>query len=242
MTHSSSQYSTGGSITNTVVGSSGAFGVRSWPLYLLDIVPLTKNATAYAASQSPAAAALTLSAGTGITTMVDYTNTTRYVADVARTIVIVSGGNDSGITFLARGYDLYGAAMSEAITGANAGTATGKKAFKSVISITPSAAAAGTVTAGTSDVLGMPVQVSDKGYVSVLGWNNTIGYDTGTFTVSDTTTPATSTTGDTRGTYLPSSATNGSKRLVTSICLNSVQLTSAPSAAGVIAILGVTQA
>src|SRR5262249_54376301 len=49
---------------------------------------------------------------------------------VARNVRITSGGNDTGITFTVSGYDVYGFPMSEAITGANAGIASGKKAFK----------------------------------------------------------------------------------------------------------------
>lgn len=242
MTHSSTKFVCGGAITNPTVGSSGGFGVINWPTYTYDIVPLTKNASGYAASQSPSSSALTLTAGTGVTSSVDTFGVTRYAADVPRCVTITSGGNDSGITFTVKGYDVYGAAMSEKITGSNGSTATGKKAFLSVTSITPSGAVASTVTAGTADTFGMPVQVIDKCYIDTQNWNNTTSIDAGTFTVADQTSPATTTTGDVRGTYAPSSASDGTKRLVMGIILNATQTNSSQAAANAVAILGVTQA
>lgn len=241
MTHSSSMFICGGAITNPVVGSSGGFGVQNWPSYLLDIVPLTKNATAFAASQSPAAGSITLTAGTGVTTTVDAFGVTRYVADVARCVTVVSGGNDSGISFLITGYDIYGARMTQLLTGTNGSTATTLKAFKSVISVVPNGSVASTVTVGTSDTFGVPVQVSDKGYIDVQNWANTTAIDSGTFTVSDQTTPATNLTGDVRGTYVPSSASNGLRRLVFVSVLSATQVNNTDAAANAIAILGVAQ-
>lgn len=241
MTHSSSIYATGGAITNPTVGSSGGFGVKTWPSYLLDIVPLTKNATAFAASQTLAGAGnIALTAGTGVTASV-VNNVTRYTADVERCVTITSAGNDSGITFLVSGYDLYGAPMTSQVTGANAGVATTLKAFMSIVSIAASAATASTVTAGTADIFGMPTQVIDKGYISTLNWAEVIGEDGGTFVIADLTSPATKSTGDVRGTYLPSSASNGTKRLVVQILLNATQINSSPAVANTTAILGVTQ-
>ena len=43
--------------------------------------------------------------------------------------------------------------------------------------------------------------------------------DAGTFAAADTTSPATTTTNDVRGTYVPSSAPDGAKRLVMGILL-----------------------
>ena len=42
-------------------------------------------------------------------------------------------------------------------------------------------------------------------------WNNTLAQDAGTFVAADATSPATSATGDPRGTYLPSSASDGTR-------------------------------
>ncbi len=134
---------------------------------------------------------------------------------VARAVRIVSAGNDTSATFAVVGYDVYGYAMSETITGAN-GTATGKKAFKFITSITPAGTLSGSaVTVGTTDVIGLPLR-SD--YVSDLSINMAdaaITASTG-YVAADTTT-ATATTGDVRGTYLLQTASDGSRRLRISI-------------------------
>ena len=72
MTHFSDGLEVGGAVTNPTVGSTGGFGVHTKQSGYLDIVPLTKNATALAASQSMTGAGnLALTAGTSVTTAVD---------------------------------------------------------------------------------------------------------------------------------------------------------------------------
>lgn len=133
---------------------------------------------------------------------------------VARNIRITSGGNDSGITFTVSGYDLYGYPQTETITGANAGIAAGKKAFKFVTSVVQSAAVASTMSVGTGDVFGFPMLTSFWGDQTVI-WNNTnIAVNTG-YLAADTTSPATSTTGDVRGTYaVQTNPSDGTRRLM----------------------------
>lgn len=216
--------------------SSGGFGFGPvGRLYIMDIVPLTLNASAYAASQSPGGASITLSAGTGVTAVVDIFGITRYTADVPRGVTVSSGGNDSGITFLIKGYDQYGNAMSQTLTGSNGGTATTTKTFMSVISVQPSAAAATTITVGTADLFGLPVSVIDAGYIGNIGWNNTLADNGGTFVVADQTSPATSLTGDVRGTYAQTgAASNGSRRLVIEILLSELNIGTAQTVIGVL--------
>lgn len=150
---------------------------------------------------------------------------------LARNVRITSGGNDSGITFLVSGYDVYGYAMTESITGANAGVASGKKAFKWITSITPSGAAASTVSAGTGDVYGLPLRADSFGYVYIIWNNSAVTANTG-FLAADTTNPATSTTGDARGTYATQSASDGTKRLEIGITLNITALNTTPLSNG----------
>lgn len=157
---------------------------------------------------------------------------------LARNVRIVSGGNDSGITFTVSGYDVYGYPMTETITGANAGTASGKKAFKWVTGVTHTGSVAGTVTIGTGDVFGFPLRADSFGYVYII-WNNTAVTASTGFTAADTTSPATATTGDVRGTYAVQSASDGTKRLEIGITLNVVALNQTPITNG---IFGVTQA
>ena len=82
----------------------------------------------------------------------------------------------------------------------------------------------------------------DAGYLVRVGYNNTLANDTGgssAFVAADMTVTATTTTGDVRGTYVPSSATNGIKRLVVVIALPAIAVGPNATRAGA---LGSTQA
>src|SRR5690349_8255827 len=101
--------------------------------------PANQSAVVVAASQSPGAGAITLAAtasaidtGTG-----------------GRIVSLVSGGNDSGITFTITGIDQNGLAATETVTGANASTAVSTKFYQSVSSITHTGSVAGTFSSGT---------------------------------------------------------------------------------------------
>lgn len=209
----------------------------------IDAVPSAISAVNIAASQSPGAGAITLvsTSGAGITAGVSITRadtgatvTGLLAIDTAmagtsfsqngsismwdptkaisRNIRIVSGGNDSGITFTVSGYDLYGYPMTETITGANIGTASGAKAFKYISGVTHTGTVAGTVTIGTGDVIGLPLRADRFAYLEVCYNNTWVTANTG-FTAADTTSPATATTGDVRGTYALQSSSDGTKRL-----------------------------
>lgn len=212
--------------TPTVLANPQAPGRGIGPLgriYVYDIVPAALAANNLSVSASPGSGAIILAAGAGVTAVVDYAGVTRYTLDVPRAIRYVSGGNDTGITFTASGYDFYGQAQTETVTGAN-GTATGLKAWQSITGVVASGAVASTLTIGTTDIFGLPYAISDAGYLDRVGWNNTLLNDTGTFVKADATSPATALTGDVRGTYVPSSASNGTKRLVMSLLLTAIQV------------------
>lgn len=129
--------------------------------------------------------------------------------DVPRNLIITSSGNDTGITFTATGTDAYGVTTVETITGANAGIAAGKKAFKTITSITRSGSSAGTVKIGFGDVLGLPVFLPSAGFVLKELQDGTAP-TAGTFVAGVSTAPS-ATTGDVRGTYDPNAACDGSK-------------------------------
>lgn len=131
--------------------------------------------------------------------------------DVPRNIIITNAGDDTGDTYTVTGTDEYGAAVIETITGANAGVAAGKKAFKTVSGIVASGASAGNVSIGFGDVLGLPIWVPSAANF-LKDWEDggditdgTIVYGLARATVS------TATTADVRGTYDPNSACNGAK-------------------------------
>jgi len=161
------------------------------------------------------------------------TATTATLTTTAGAAVVTTAGTPTGLTYTlgvapqnmtVSGYDYYGQAMSEVITSSAAvSTAVnGKKAFYQITSIATAGATGTTITVGTTDILGLPLRVFDAGYLARIGYNNTVANDTGgnsAFVAADMTTPATTTTGDVRGTYVPSSATNGIKRLVMVIAL-----------------------
>jgi hypothetical protein len=191
---------------------------------------------------------------TGYTTPTTYiltavTATTATLTTTAGAAVVTTAGTTTGLTFTlgaapatvtVSGYDYYGQTMSEAITSSAAvsTTVSGLKAFYQISSIAVSGATGTAVTAGTTDVLGCPVRFINKGYVSHVGWADTLGEDAATAVVADTAT-ATTTTGDVRGTIDPSSACDGIKRLVVSVLLPAIAVGPNATRQGA---LGVTQA
>jgi hypothetical protein len=143
--------------------------------------------------------------GSGAVTLI----TAGKTLDVPRNLIITSSGNDSGITFTVTGTDAYGVTTVETITGANAGIAAGKKAFKTITSITRSGAAAANVKIGFGDVLGLPVFLPSAGFVLKEMQDGTAP-TAGTFVAGVSTAPS-ATTGDVRGTYDPNAACDASK-------------------------------
>tara|TARA_R110001599_G_scaffold16598_2_gene67334 strand:- start:2284 stop:2901 length:618 start_codon:yes stop_codon:yes gene_type:complete len=67
-----------------------------------------------------------------------------------RLVTILSAGDDSGISFTVVGTDVNGDALTETVTGANAGTATSAKYFRTITSITAVGDPAGNVSAGVN--------------------------------------------------------------------------------------------
>ena len=196
--------------------------------------------------------------GTG--TITGYTNPTTYIltavtstsatlTTTAGAAVVTTAGTPTGLTYTlgvapvtvtVSGFDVYGQAMSEAITSSAAvSTAvSGLKAFYLITSVTVSGATGTALTVGTTNVLGIPVRVANIAYVASVKSNNTLAQDAGTFVASDTNT-ATTTTGDVRGTYTPATASNGIVRTVMAVLLPAIAV--GPNATRVGA-LGVTQA
>lgn len=184
----------------------------------LNIVPLALATANLAVLQAPTAQVpLVLAAGTGLTlgTAPDGSGATVYEFDVPRCVSLTSAANLSGLTFLVTAYDEYGAKWTQLVTGPNNDTVTTKKAAASVLSIVPQGTSASTISAGTSDVFGLPFRCIDAGYVISAKWANTLAQNAGTLTAADQTSPATNLTGDPRGTFAQAgAASNGSNRLL----------------------------
>jgi len=237
--------------SSTIVGSGNALLQNPAPmsvgvgplgrLYIWDAVPQAKLTTNIVAAVITTATTLTLAAGAGVTSATITGGGTGLQLDCPRAVSTTTGaGSPTSVNITVSGYDYYGQAMSEVIaTGTVASTTVnGKKAFYQIASVTASGASVVTVAVGTTDILGAPLRITDRGYVTRAGWDNTLAEDAGTMTVAATLT-ATTTTGDVRGTYLPSTAADGVRRLVMGIALPAIA--AGPNATRVGA-FGVTQA
>lgn len=88
------------------------------------------------------------------------------VLDVPRALTLVgSAGADQVVTV--NGYDEYDEAVSETLTANSTTPVAGKKAFKTVVSLSVAAggAASKTLDIGWGDVLGLPVRVTDRSQI-----------------------------------------------------------------------------
>lgn len=228
---------------NSALGNPSPMGTGVGPLgriYVWDTVPaapLTNNI----ATASVYTSTVTLTAGTSTTSVVRPDGITVVQLDVPRAVSTTTGaGSPTTRNVTISGFDVYGQPMSEVIaTGAVASTTVnGKKAFFQIRSITISGSPVVTVAVGTTDILGIPVRMTNVAYVSSVRWDSTLAEDAGTF-VAAVTTAATTTSGDVRGTYDPSSACDGTKRLVMGILLPAIAVGPQATRTGA---LGVTQA
>jgi len=191
-------------------------------VYIWDTVPVTLQTNGVATSQTPGAAGnLTLTAGTGTTSVTRSDGTVVVQLDVPRCVTVTAAGANSA-TFTIFGYDQYGQAMSQLIAAPSSSTVATTKAFSQVSRIAISGAAGSAITAGFNDKLGLPLRVTDVGYIASVKYNATLAADAGTFVAADQTSPATTSTTDVRGCYTPSSAASGAKRLVMTFCLPAI--------------------
>jgi hypothetical protein len=216
---------------NALLGDPAPMDLGVGPMgrtFMWDVIPQTLQAANIAAAQTTSST-ITLTAGTSVKSVVNAQGQTVLQLDCARAVSITSGtGTLTNRNVTITGYDYYGQPMSEVIaTGTTQSTTVnGKKAFYQILSASISGALGATIQIGTTDVLGIPVRVVDAGYIVGLGWANALARDTGgssAFVAADTA-AATTTTGDVRGTYQPSSASNGVRRLVMTIGCNAIMV------------------
>jgi hypothetical protein len=133
---------------------------------------------------------------------------------IARAVSLTSAANVSAINFTIKAVDIYGRPWTQTLAGPNATTVTTKKTAKFVLSVTPNTTSASTVSVGTSDIYGFPVRVDFWPYVAIFWGSPATQVTSATgFVAADTTSPATASTGDVRGTYATASASNGTNRL-----------------------------
>lgn len=183
-------------------------------VFVYDITPAAISST-NAGTIALGATVATFAAGTGSSVVTNARGESVLQFGVPRGIRLTgtNAGDTMNITFV--GYDYYGVKMSEVIAGpGNATTQVGLKAFYQLLSATAASVTNAAVTFGGGDKLGLPYALANVAQVMRIGWNSTLAADAGTVAVAVTTDPSTTTTGDVRGTYIPSSATDGTKRLV----------------------------
>ena len=172
--------------------------------------PVVGTGTQVSASQAVGAAGSALLNGTylnnvpGSSTQVvgGVTYSGCIVPDVPRNVV--AGWTTASIIKVS-GFDVYGQPMTE--SSASGTTFTGKKAFAIITGITSSAAITG-FTAGFGNALGLPFTTQSGDFLSPMFAD---AADAGTFVARDYTVPATTNTGDPRGTYTPAGTLNGAK-------------------------------
>jgi len=203
-------------------------------------ITFTSNANVYTGQRMTISGTL---GGTG--TITGYTNPTTYILSAvtatsatllttASGAVVTTAGTPTGLTYTLgaapqvvtiTGWDQYGQPMSEAITSSVAVSTevSGKKAFYQVLSVSIAGATGTSITVGTNQLLGIPVRVTSGVYICHVGWSTGFAIDSGSLVVADTAT-ATTTTGDVRGTFSPSTAPDGIKRLVLGIMLPAISV------------------
>ena len=133
---------------------------------------------------------------------------------IARAVSVTGSASSTGGNITISGYDIYGVPMSEVIAApAGATTVNGKKAFKYISSVVPAFTDAHNYSVGTTDIYGFPMRSDYFGDVAINYASAAITANTG-YVAAVTTSPATTTTGDVRGTYALQTAANASNRLI----------------------------
>lgn len=178
--------------------------VNFWREILIDLgSPLALNTAGIVASQTvtgAGTAAVLSAAGTDATLNADGSITLGTPRNIT-----AAWTNTAILTIT--GKDEYGNTVVE--TSASGTSHTGKKAFKSVSSITTNATITG-ATAGYGDILGLPIAVR-KAQQVIKEMQDGAAPSAGTFAFALSNTKPLSTSADVRGTYLPAAATDGSK-------------------------------
>jgi hypothetical protein len=145
---------------------------------------------------------------------------------LSRAVSVTGSASSTGGNMTVLGYDVYGQVQSEVIAApAGASTVNGKKAFKWITSVTPAFTDAHNYSVGLADIYGLNLAADRFAYTDVY-FNDAIVTATG-FVAADATSPATTTTGDVRGTV--TGASNGTKRLQIFVVPSAARVAQAPS-------------
>ena len=134
---------------------------------------------------------------------------------IERGVSIVGTVAATGGTFTIKGADIYGQTQSEVVTLiSGASTAKSVKAYKVINSVTPGFAdSTHTYSVVTQDLFGFPLRNDFWENLDIYFGQTFITSSTG-WTKGDRTSPATTSTGDPRGTYSLQTASQGANRLM----------------------------
>lgn len=183
---------------------NGRKGVPITPISKVSLgSPVALSAAGIAAAQAVAAAGNLTIAGALASGGAVTNGSARGVQAVSTNV----GDTTQTVTFY--GTDVYSTPLVETITLNGTTAVSGKKAFKTITRVAVSAACAGNVSAGTTDVLGLPYRLFSKSDL-LSTWFNQIAEATLPTIVLGDSNAATATTGDVRGTVDLNSACNGS--------------------------------
>jgi hypothetical protein len=188
-------------------------------VYVYDVLPLPRGLANIAVAQTPVANAnFVLAAGAGVTFVGDAT-LNRYVLDTPRAVSLSSVGAANNVNVTIVGVDRYGQTLTQTIVGPTGGTVATPKTFAAVARVTVNGVAGAPISVGTADRFGLPIRVTDAGYVISQKWAGVA--DTGGFATADSAT-ASALTSDVRGTYTPTSVADGVRRLVMVLAVPSI--------------------
>ncbi len=207
-------------------------GAPTSPQFVYTTVPIPASSNKIALAQTVSGGNFTLTAGSGTSLVtippiggqsyidLGSARVLQYVgrsASTAAATIVVNGLEE---IVLSDGTLGPGAALSEQVTGpaGNGVAVTGKKAFRYIGPVASGVKTTGntvsSVEIGIVDTFGMPLFIGDGGDLDIF-WNGASALTaSGGITLGDTTSPATATTGDVRGTWgPPPSAATGTRRL-----------------------------
>lgn len=133
---------------------------------------------------------------------------------ISRCVSVTGVASGSGGTVTISGWDIYWQPMTQTITlAAGANTVNSTKAFKAIKSVVPNFTDTHTVAVGTADIIGMPLRSDLFEQTMLFDASALLTASTG-YVAADATSPATSTTGDPRGTYALQTAADSTRRTV----------------------------
>jgi len=139
-----------------------------------------------------------------------------YGPGFGRSLACVASGASTGTVTIV-GKDYLGQPMKETVTLNGTTAVNTKKAFKYVDSVSWTVTAATTLSVGTTSRLGLPYRFDN---VLTEQFADVRVSTLGTLTTPDLTDPATATTGDPRGLYVPNSTLDGASRLSAMFIVN----------------------